>query len=80
MLVRHFQQMSEKLLAGFVGLSFLIALSLIGVYLIFTSLFVCNGVSCAGSIWTGLFLVTTGLLIFIFSIFGRYDTKYYLGK
>lgn len=72
--------MSGQLLAGFVGLSFLTALSLMGLYLIFTSLFVCKAVSCAGSIWTGLFLVTAGLLIFIFSIFGRYDTKYYLGK
>ena len=78
MIVRYFQEMSDKLLAGFVGLSFLIALGLIGIYLIFTSLFVCNAVSCTGSIWTGLFLVAAGLLIFIFSIFGRYDTSSYL--
>ncbi len=80
MLVRYVQGMSDKLLAGFVGLSFLIALGLSGLYLVFTSVFYCQAVSCSGSIWNGLLLVMAGLLIFTFSLFGRYDTRFYTGK
>ena len=71
--------LGDKLLAGFVGLTFLVALALVGSYLIFSSLFFCRGLSCTGSIWTGLFLVVAGLLIFTFSLFGKYDTSSYLG-
>ena len=80
MLVRYVQGMSDKLLAGFVGLSFLIALGVAGLYLVFTGIFYCSAASCAGGIWNGLLLVMAGLLIFTFSLFGRYDTRYYTGK
>lgn len=70
--------LKDKLLAGFVGMSFLISLTLVGIYLIFTNLFFCKSSGCISTIWTGMFLIAAGLLIFIITIFGRYDTRYYI--
>lgn len=74
------QFLSDKILAGFVGMTFLIVLGLLGIYLILSSLFVCVGQACGSDAWTGLFLLAAGLLTFIICLLGHYDTRYYLGR
>lgn len=72
--------LTDKILAGFVGMTFLIVLGLVGAYLIFSSLFICGGQSCSSAAWSGLFLVAAGLLTFIICLLGHYDTRYYLDR
>lgn len=70
----------DHFLAGFVGVSFLVSLTLVGAYFILSGIFLCQSPSCSSGIWTGLFLVLAGILVFLFSLSGGYDTRYYLKR